>query len=129
MKRICTTWSCGDYDRYCGLLRVPLQKICPTPTNMTLLKTLYRAKYAKPFPEAKQRLWTSIEVRLYCKIVVGLKRVPKTAATMRALHGLCSAEMRELPAYKRLGVPRAYKRRAMLSRNAMQNKTRSCSPC
>tara|TARA_B110000008_G_C16880666_1_gene528758 strand:+ start:345 stop:638 length:294 start_codon:yes stop_codon:yes gene_type:complete len=82
-----------------------------TDANISLLKTLYRGAHGKPFPVVKQRMWTGVEVRFYSKLVVGVKKVPKTAATMRALHGLCTKEMRQLPGYKRLGVPRKYTRR------------------
>lgn len=100
-----------EMDWYCDLLRLPMTKVPRTDANICLLKTLYRAAHGKPFPAVKQRLWTAVEVRFYSKLVVGVKKVPKTAATMRALHALCTNEMRRLPGYKRLGVPRKYTRR------------------
>ena len=111
MVRIMSRWRLAELDSYCPFLRLLMTKIPRTDANISLLKTLYRAAHGKPFPTVHQRLWTAVEVRFYSKLVVGVKKVPKTAATMRALRGLCTREMRRLPGYQRLGVPRKYTRR------------------
>ena len=111
MVRILSRWLLSEIGRYCPLLRFRITKVPRTKANIDLLKTLYRAAHGKPLPAVKQRLWMAVEVRFYSKLVVGVKKVPKTAATMRALRGLCTKDMRRLPGYRRLGVPRKYTRR------------------
>tara|TARA_Y100000389_G_C17442728_1_gene509648 strand:- start:244 stop:606 length:363 start_codon:yes stop_codon:yes gene_type:complete len=111
MVRILNRWLLSEIDRYCPLLRLRITKVPRTKANIDLLKTLYRAAHGKPFAAVKQRLWTAVEVRFYSNLVVGVKKVPKTAATMRALRALCTKDMRQLPGHRRLGVPRKYTRR------------------
>ena len=111
MVRMVSRWLWSEIGRYCPLLRLRITKVPRTKANIDLLKTLYRAAHGKPFAAVKQRLWTAVEVRFYSKLVVGVKKVPKTAATMRALRALCTKDMRQVPGYRRLGVPRKYTRR------------------
>lgn len=116
MVRMLSGWLMSEIDRYCSLLRKSIKKVPRTDENISLLKTLYRAVHGKPFPAVKQRLWSAIEVRFYSKLVVSVKKLPKTAATMRALRALCTKEMRQLPGYRLLGVPRKYTRRGIGAR-------------
>jgi hypothetical protein len=127
MVRWSGTWHWKEVQRYQHLVRVPLAWVTSSDGNVSFLKTLYRASNGTPFARVKQRRWTCFEIRMYSKLIVGLKNVPKTAATMRALRGLCSAEMRELPVYNRLSVPRRYTRRSGRIEGTHAMRSRVCS--